>query len=195
MDYNQEIKQIEGIPANLETLEVSGNSIAWSLKNDTSGPTVYSSFLTGTTSETSVNLDVVAKEDQDQFLIDESGIDIDYSNASVVEISVDGQSIVAVVDIGPIKRTVFVDTVSGMQTLISNPLWESSSPSIGHGHVAFLQIPRYQPGSTIPEQSRLLRYSSTNWIQTKLDSLPLMIKRATLAHKSPLEELAGLYPE
>lgn len=153
IDYNQEIKQIEGIPADLETLEVSGNSIAWSLRNDTSGPTVYSSFLTGTTSETSVNLDVVAKEDQDQFLIDESGIDIDYSNASVVEISVDGQSIVAVVDIGPIKRTVFVDTVSGMQTLISNPLWESSSPSIGHGHVAFLQIPRYQPGSTIPEQS------------------------------------------
>ena len=47
MDYYQEISQIEGIPTDLETLEVSGNSIAWSLKNDTSGPTVYSSFLTG----------------------------------------------------------------------------------------------------------------------------------------------------
>jgi hypothetical protein len=85
--------------------------------------------------------------------MEESGIDVNYSNASVVDISVDGQSIAAVVDIGPIKRTVFVDTISGMQTLISNPLWESSSPSIGHGNVAFLQIPRFQPGSTSPEQS------------------------------------------
>tara|TARA_B100000900_G_scaffold62332_1_gene47812 strand:+ start:1872 stop:3980 length:2109 start_codon:yes stop_codon:yes gene_type:complete len=153
MNYEQEISDLEGIPPDLETLEVSGNSIAWSLKNDTSGPTVYSSFLTGTTSETSVYLDVEANEDQDEFLMEESGIDVNYSNASVVDISVDGQSIAAVVDIGPIKRTVFVDTISGMQTLISNPLWESSSPSIGHGNVAFLQIPRFQPGSTSPEQS------------------------------------------
>ena len=59
----------------------------------------------------------------------------------------------AVVDVGPINRTVFTDAFSGMQTMISTPIWESSSPSIGNGNVAFLQIPRFQPGASNPEES------------------------------------------
>ena len=153
MNSEQEIYNLDGIDDDVDTLEVSGNSIAWSIDDDTSGPTVYTSSLTDASSITAVYLDVIAEIDQDEFLSEQSGIEINYSKSKIVDIAVDGQLIVAVVDVGPINRTVFADTVSGMQTMISTPIWESSSPSIGNGNVAFLQIPRFQPGAPNSEDS------------------------------------------
>ena len=153
MNSEQEISNLDGIDDDVDTLEVSGNSIAWSIDDDTSGPTVYTSSLTDASSITAVYLDVIAEIDQDEFLSEQSGIEINYSKSKIVDIAVDGQLIVAVVDVGPINRTVFADTVSGMQTMISTPIWESSSPSIGNGNVAFLQIPRFQPGAPNSENS------------------------------------------
>ena len=153
MNSDQEISNLDGIDEDVDTLEVSGNSIAWSFDDDTSGPTVYTSSLTDASSITAVYLDVVAEIDQDEFLSEQSGIEVNYSESKIVDIAVDGQLIVAVVDVGPINRTVFADTVSGMQTMISTPIWESSSPSIGNGNVAFLQIPRFQPGAPNSENS------------------------------------------
>ena len=153
MNSDQEISNLDGIDEDVDTLEVSGNSIAWSFDDDTSGPTVYTSSLTDASSITAVYLDVVAEIDQDEFLSEQSGIEVNYSESKIVDIAVDDQLIVAVVDVGPINRTVFADTVSGMQTMISTPIWESSSPSIGNGNVAFLQIPRFQPGAPNSENS------------------------------------------
>ena len=153
MNSEQEISNLDGIDDDVDTLEVSGNSIAWSIDDDTSGPTVYTSSLTDASSITAVYLNVIAEIDQDEFLSEQSGIEINYSKSKIVDIAVDGQLIVAVVDVGPINRTVFADTVSGMQTMISTPIWESSSPSIGNGNVAFLQIPRFQPGAPNSENS------------------------------------------
>ena len=153
MNSDQEISNLDGIEDNVDTLEVSGNSIAWSFDDDTSGPTVYTSSLTDASSITAVYLDVIAEIDQDEFLSEQSGIEVNYSESKIVDIAVDDQLIVAVVDVGPINRTVFADTVSGMQTMISTPIWESSSPSIGNGNVAFLQIPRFQPGAPNSENS------------------------------------------
>ena len=140
MNSNQEISNLDGIDDDVDTLEVSGNSIAWSFDDDTSGPTVYTSSLTDASSITAVYLDVIAEIDQDEFLSEQSGIEVNYSESKIVDIAVDDQLIVAVVDVGPINRTVFADTVSGMQTMISTPIWESSSPSIGNGNVAFLSL-------------------------------------------------------
>ena len=53
--------------------------------------------------------------------------------------------IVAVVDIGPVNRTILIDLRTGAQILLSDPVWPSSSPSISEGNVAFLQIPRFDP--------------------------------------------------
>ena len=153
MNSDQEISNLDVIDEDVDTLEVSGNSIAWSFDDDTSGPTVYTSSLTDASSITAVYLDVVAEIDQDEFLSEQSGIEVNYSESKIVDIAVDDQLIVAVVDVGPINRTVFADTVSGMQTMISTPIWESSSPSIGNGNVAFLQIPRFQPGAPNSENS------------------------------------------
>ena len=153
MNSNQEISNLDGIDDDVDTLEVSGNSIAWSFDDGISGPTVYTSSLTDASSITAVYLDVIAEIDQDEFLSEQSGIEVNYSESKIVDIAVDDQLIVAVVDVGPINRTVFTDTVSGMQTMISTPIWESSSPSIGNGNVAFLQIPRFQPGAPNSENS------------------------------------------
>lgn len=153
MNSEQEILDLEGIPNEVETLEVSGNSVAWSIYDDSLGPTVYISSLTEVSSTTAIYLDVIADEAQDEFLSEQSGVEINYSKSNIVDIAIDGQSVVAVVDVGPINRTVFTDAFSGMQTMISTPIWESSSPSIGNGNVAFLQIPRFQPGASNPEES------------------------------------------
>ena len=153
MNSEQEISELGGISNEVDTLEVSGNSVAWSIYNDSSGPTVYISSLTEASPTTAIYLDVIADIAQDEFLSEQSGVEINYSKSNIVYIAIDGQAVAVVVDVGPINRTVFADAFSGMQTMISTPIWESSSPSIGNGNVAFLQIPRFQPGASNPEES------------------------------------------
>jgi membrane-associated phospholipid phosphatase len=71
-----------------------------------------------------------------------SGTSLDFQNSSIVGLVMDSNWLVATVDVGPFNRTILVDTLSINQTLISNPRWDSSSPSIGKGRVAFLQVTR-----------------------------------------------------
>jgi len=59
-----------------------------------------------------------------------------------VDLVMDSHWLVASVDVGPFNRTILVDTLSINQTLLSNPLWDSSSPSIANGRVAFLEVTR-----------------------------------------------------
>jgi len=66
----------------------------------------------------------------------------------------DSNWLVATVDVGPFNRTILVDTLSINQTLISNPRWDSSSPSIGEGSVAFLQVTRDDIISTASSSPR-----------------------------------------
>ena len=74
--------------------------------------------------------------------ITNSGTILDFQNSTIVDLVMDSNWLVATVDIGPFNRTILVDTLSINQTLISNPRWDSSSPSIGDGRVAFLQVTR-----------------------------------------------------
>jgi hypothetical protein len=84
-------------------------------------------------------------------LEDISGIAVNYSEAEIINIVMDPSWVVAVVDVGPVNRTVLVDILTGEQTLLSDPKWQSSSPSVAHGRVAFLQIPGWDP-SLDPEE-------------------------------------------
>ena len=98
---------------------------------------------------TQLNLNIEISDTADQ-VVDEHleevfGIAVDYASSEVVDIEMDGNYIVAVVDVGPVNRTMLIDTISGSQLLLSDPVWPSSSPSIAHGRVAFLQIPRFDP--------------------------------------------------
>jgi len=71
-----------------------------------------------------------------------SGTNLDFHNSTIVDLVMESNWLVATVDVGPFNRTILVDTFSINQTLISNPRWDSSSPSIGNGRVAFLQVTR-----------------------------------------------------
>ena len=136
-----ELSQIEHFS---DKVEVSENSIAW-VESNSSSPTIsVSSFSNPLTIQT-ISLDVRASELDDQFLSESSETPVDYDSSAVVDIAMGSGALVAVVDVGPVNRTVFVDIITGEQTILSTPIWESSSPSVDHGFVAFLQIPRFDP--------------------------------------------------
>ena len=88
-----------------------------------------------------IPLDPRFSERTDQSIVDR-GVNLDFANSSVVELVMESNWLVATVDVGPFNRTILVDTLSINQTHISNPRWDSSSPSIGDGKVAFLQVTR-----------------------------------------------------
>ena len=59
----------------------------------------------------------------------------------VLDIEMDGNFIVALVDVGPLNRLILIDILTGHQEMISNPIWPSESPSIDGNYIAFLQRP------------------------------------------------------
>jgi hypothetical protein len=57
----------------------------------------------------------------------------------------DENFIVITVDVGPLNRLILIDTLTGEQTMLSNPLWPAESPSIKGNYIAFLQRPITSP--------------------------------------------------
>ena len=125
----------------------SGPLIAW-VDSSSDSPTVNLTSTSGGI-EIGVELNAVATEAEDEYLEQISGIPVNYSNATVIDIDMSSSWLVAVVDIGPVNRTVLVDILSGEQRMLSDPLWQSSSPSVGEDRVAFLQIPFWDPTDNI----------------------------------------------
>ena len=94
-------------------------------------------------------MNATATEAEDDYLEQISGIPVNYSNATVIDIDMSSSWLVAVVDVGPVNRTVLVNILTGEQRILSDPLWQSSSPSIGNNRVAFLQIAFWDPSDNI----------------------------------------------
>ncbi len=126
----------------------SGNLIA-SAMTTANGPILD---IVSLSTQLSLNIEITNTADEvvDEHLEEVFGIAVDYASSEVVDIEMDGNHVVVVVDVGPVNRTILIDTISGSQLLLSDPVWPSSSPSIAHGRVAFLQIPRFDP-TTEPE--------------------------------------------
>jgi len=122
----------------------SGQLLAWA---DTTAPqpTVNVTSLEGPRIAISLVLDAGATGPQDEYLEQVSGVAVDYENAEIVDIAMDPMWVTAVVDVGPVNRTILINILTGEQTMISEPVWPSSSPSVAHGRVAFLQIPLWDP--------------------------------------------------
>ena len=122
----------------------SGQLLAWA-DTTASQPTVNVTSLEGPRIAISLVLDAGATEQQDEYLEQVSGVAVDYENAEIVDIAMDPMWVIAVVDVGPVNRTILINILTGEQTMISEPVWPSSSPSVAHGRVAFLQIPFWDP--------------------------------------------------
>ena len=136
---------------NSTVIASSGSLIAWSEPTG-AGPVVN---ITSIDSQLTISipLDSRAEERIEQSLAD-SGLVIDHNNSTVIDLAMDSHWVVAVVDVGPVNRTVLIDTLSINQTLLSNPRWDSSSPSISNGRVAFLQVTRDDPSASPDEFAR-----------------------------------------
>ena len=126
-------------------VEASGSLVAW-VGASQSSPGVTLTSITGGI-EIGIELNATATEAEDEYLEQLSGTSVDYSNATVIDIDMSSSWLVAVVDIGPVNRTVLVNILTGDQRMLSDPLWESSSPSLGSDRVAFLQIPFWDPNN------------------------------------------------
>ena len=128
-------------------MAASDSLVAW-VDSSSLSPTVNLTSITGGI-EIEVELDVTATNAEDEYLEQLSGIPVSYSNATVIDIDMSSSWLVAVVDVGPVNRTILVDILSGDQRILSDPLWDSSSPSVGDDRVAFLQIPFWDPTNPV----------------------------------------------
>ena len=149
MDDEQVPVGFEASEGSFSVMAASGQLLAWA-DGASQSPTVNVTSISGSIS-ISLALDVTASEDEDAYLEEISGIAVDYGEAEVIDIDMDDSWVVAVVDVGPVNRTVLVNILTGEQVVISDPIWQSSSPSVAHGRVAFLQIPFWDP-SLDPEE-------------------------------------------
>ena len=149
MDDEQVPVGFEASGGGFSVMAASGQLLAWA-DGESQSPTVNVTSISGSIS-ISLALDVTASEDEDAYLEEISGIAVDYGEAEVIDMDMDDSWVVAVVDVGPVNRTVLVNILTGEQVVISDPIWQSSSPSVAHGRVAFLQIPFWDP-SLDPEE-------------------------------------------
>ena len=139
IDISDETTRTVELSANSSVVASSGALVAISEKSD-SGPLVN---ITSIDSDLTISilLDPRSSERIEDSIIN-SGTNLDFHNSTIVDLVMESNWLVATVDVGPFNRTILVDTFSINQTLISNPRWDSSSPSIGNGRVAFLQVTR-----------------------------------------------------
>lgn len=130
-------------PAPYSVVAASGSLFASAVSTDT-GPAVD---IISLATQLNLRMEIDARADRisDAHLEETYGMPVDYPNSTIVEMEMDSRWLVAVVDVGPVNRTILVDTVSGDQVMLSDPVWPSSSPSLALGQVAFLQIPRFDP--------------------------------------------------
>ncbi len=145
-------KNGEAIPIpealNSTAITSSNNMIAWS-SNSTFGPIVN---ITSLDFLINTNIEIKSKDFlSDQTLLSEN-IVLDYKNSTINELEMDGNWLVAVVDLGPIDRLILIDIFTGNQTILGDPLWQSSSPSISDDNIAFLQISSWDPTLTMDDQ-------------------------------------------
>ncbi len=137
--------------ANSTVISSSGPLVAWAVPSRGGPIANITSVETGLT--ISISLDPKSEDAVEQSL-ENSGISFDYNNSSVVDLAISSNWLVATVDLGPFNRTILVDTLTGNQTLLSNPRWDSSSPSIAHDIVAFLQVTRDDPTGRLLQSQR-----------------------------------------
>ena len=151
VDTSDKSIEIVELNTNSSVVASSGDLIAISETSE-SGPLVN---ITSIDSELTISIPLDPRSsDRIEDSIINSGTFLDFQNSTIIDLVMYSNWLVATVDVGPLNRTVLVDTLSINQTLISNPRWDSSSPSIGDDRVAFLQVTRDDILSTVSSSQR-----------------------------------------
>ena len=154
----------------------SENLIAWSSKSTENLLVNITSF----DSQLKSNIEINPRDSLSDTTLLSENIKIDYSNSTIKELILEGKWLIALVDLGYMDRLVLVDIFSGNQSILGDPLWYSSSPSIYGNNVAFLQISSWNPTllnqepsepndvwlyDAVTNQSSRLTYDDINQIQ------------------------------
>jgi len=129
---------------NLTAIEASGSFIA-SASNTVNGPIINVTTLFNPSIEINILVETFSNEMNDEYLERLYDIPVDYNNSTVLDIEMDENFIVIMVDVGPLNRLILIDTLTGEQQMLSNPLWPADSPSIEGNYIAFLQRPITSP--------------------------------------------------
>jgi len=117
-------------------ITASNNLIVWA-SNSTLGPVVN---ITSIDFQLKSSIEINPRDSLSDQTLASDGIILDYENSTIKELKMDDKWLVALVDVGPIDRLVLIDIFTGNQTILGDPLWQSSSPSISNNNIAFLQI-------------------------------------------------------
>jgi hypothetical protein len=129
---------------NLTAIEASGSFIA-SAFNTANGPIINVTTLFSPSIEINILIETFSTDLNDEYLERLYEVPVDYNNSTVLDIEMDENFIVITVDVGPLNRLILIDTLTGEQTMLSNPLWPAESPSIEGNYIAFLQRPITSP--------------------------------------------------
>ena len=125
-------------------LTASGDSVIWAT-NGTEGPEL-SIFSVSSETRQNIFVNASASDETESGLID-AEIIVDPANGTVTEISADGTSIAAVVDVGQMRRIVLFDRLVGNSAIISEPAWDAWSPHLTGDSVVFTQITAFDPNN------------------------------------------------
>jgi membrane-associated phospholipid phosphatase len=116
-------------------IDGGGVSLAW--VTESSPMTAKIITLDGVQSIRSVEVNATVDAAKDQQVLALTGTAVDYGNATITEVALDENYLVAQVNLSAVDRLVLVNLETGEQRILGDPLFPVASPSVGHGHVAW----------------------------------------------------------
>jgi membrane-associated phospholipid phosphatase len=84
-----------------------------------------------------VEVSAVIDEERDEQVFQMTDTLVDYQNATITEIVLDHEHLVALVNLSSVNRLVMINLTSGEQQILGDPVFPVAAPSIGHGYVAW----------------------------------------------------------
>ena len=98
---------------------------------------VHIQTIDGIQQHITVEINATIDEERDEQVFQMTDTIVDYNNATITDIALDANHLVALVNLSAINRLVLVDLTSGEQRILGDPVFPVDAPSIGHGYVAW----------------------------------------------------------
>ena len=98
---------------------------------------VHIQTIDGIQQHITVELNASTTIERDQMIFEMTDTLVDYQNATITNIVLDENHLVALINLSAVDRLVLVDLSNGEQYLLGDPIFPVAAPSIGHGYVAW----------------------------------------------------------
>ena len=98
---------------------------------------VHIQTIDGIQQHITVEINATIDEERDEQVFQMTDTIVDYNNATITDLALDANHLVALVNLSAIDRLVLVDLTSGEQRILGDPVFPVDAPSIGHGYVAW----------------------------------------------------------